>query len=275
MTAAHLEDRAVIAVSGPEARGFLQGLITNDVEKLAPGTRDLCRAADAAGQDPVRLPRRRRRRRAADRLRRATRATRCVKRLSMYRLRAKVEIEARDQLARACRTGPGGPRSAASPSPIPRLAALGHAQHRRDGRDAGPTLPGPRPITRIASTLGVPEAGDFGSDKMFALDAGSRRTARRRLRQGLLCRPGTDRAHEASRHRAQAAAGRRRRPRRPRRAAVELRAGGHDIGEIVSAYGAARLRAGAPRPAGRSGGAPRSTADGVRVTVTKQAWLFA
>ncbi|HTP76310.1 MAG TPA: hypothetical protein VMJ73_04955, partial [Rhizomicrobium sp.] len=37
MPVAQLEDRAVIAVAGPEARPFLQGLITNDVERLAPG----------------------------------------------------------------------------------------------------------------------------------------------------------------------------------------------------------------------------------------------
>ncbi len=30
-------DRAVIAVTGPEARTFLQGLITNDVEAAKPG----------------------------------------------------------------------------------------------------------------------------------------------------------------------------------------------------------------------------------------------
>ena len=37
MPVAHLEDRAVIAVTGPEARPFLQGLITNDIERLEPG----------------------------------------------------------------------------------------------------------------------------------------------------------------------------------------------------------------------------------------------
>ncbi len=31
-----LDDRAVIALTGPEAKPFLQGLITNDVERLAP-----------------------------------------------------------------------------------------------------------------------------------------------------------------------------------------------------------------------------------------------
>ncbi len=30
------EDRGVLAVSGPDARGFLQGLISNDVDKVAP-----------------------------------------------------------------------------------------------------------------------------------------------------------------------------------------------------------------------------------------------
>ena len=37
MEPCHLDDRAVISLTGPEARAFLQNLITNDVEKLAPG----------------------------------------------------------------------------------------------------------------------------------------------------------------------------------------------------------------------------------------------
>jgi len=35
--AAMLEDRGVVSVSGADATGFLQGLLTNDVEKLPPG----------------------------------------------------------------------------------------------------------------------------------------------------------------------------------------------------------------------------------------------
>jgi folate-binding protein YgfZ len=35
--AAHLDDRGVISVSGADAAGFLQGLLTNDVERLKPG----------------------------------------------------------------------------------------------------------------------------------------------------------------------------------------------------------------------------------------------
>ena len=35
--AAMLEDRGVLSVSGADATSFLQGLLTNDVERLAPG----------------------------------------------------------------------------------------------------------------------------------------------------------------------------------------------------------------------------------------------
>ena len=35
--AAHLDDRGVVSVSGADAAGFLQGLLTNDVERLDPG----------------------------------------------------------------------------------------------------------------------------------------------------------------------------------------------------------------------------------------------
>src|SRR5215472_18109162 len=34
---ARLDSRAVVALGGPDWRGFLQGLITQDVETLAPG----------------------------------------------------------------------------------------------------------------------------------------------------------------------------------------------------------------------------------------------
>jgi len=37
MEPAFLDDRAVLAISGPQARDFLQGLVTNDVTGLSPG----------------------------------------------------------------------------------------------------------------------------------------------------------------------------------------------------------------------------------------------
>ena len=36
-TAALLDDRGVVRVSGEDAASFLQGLLTNDVEQLGPG----------------------------------------------------------------------------------------------------------------------------------------------------------------------------------------------------------------------------------------------
>ena len=54
MAATTLTDRAVIRLSGEDVRGFLQGLVTSDVDGRAAG---LGRAADAAGQMPVRLHR--------------------------------------------------------------------------------------------------------------------------------------------------------------------------------------------------------------------------
>ena len=36
LTLAHLPDRATLRLAGPDARTFLQGLISNDVDLLAP-----------------------------------------------------------------------------------------------------------------------------------------------------------------------------------------------------------------------------------------------
>src|SRR5882724_10672864 len=98
MEPAFLDDRAVLAISGPEARDFLQGLVTNDVAGgLAPGTGlytallspqgkilfdffvtegDGALLLDVAkdARDPL------------------------LKKLKLYRLRTPVEIEVRSQL---------------------------------------------------------------------------------------------------------------------------------------------------------------------------------
>lgn len=92
---ARLDSRALIAVTGPDWRSFLQGLITQDVETLAPGELrfgalltpqgkllfDLFLLGQAEGCliDVA-----------------ADRREALVHRLSLYRLRAKVEITARD-----------------------------------------------------------------------------------------------------------------------------------------------------------------------------------
>src|ERR1700748_1324118 len=98
MEALHLKDRAVIALEGGEAREFLQGLITNDVAELAPG-RGLYAALltpqgkilfdflVAEGDGAMLLD-------CA-----ATMAEALLKRLTLYRLRAKIGIAIRPQLA--------------------------------------------------------------------------------------------------------------------------------------------------------------------------------
>ena len=168
MPIAHLEDRAVIAVTGPQARAFLQGLITNDVEKLEPG-KGLYAAlltpqgkilfdfflteGDGAILIDCAAP-------ARDVL---------LKRLSMYKLRAKVALEARDQLAVLAEWEGAAARSAISYDD-PRLGTLGRrafiarAEMRSDVLDA-------KVYHQHRLDLGVPEGADFGSDRIFALDA--------------------------------------------------------------------------------------------------------
>jgi tRNA-modifying protein YgfZ len=153
-----LTDRAVVALSGPEARSFLQGLVTNDIAKVTPEHPIYAALLTPQGKilfdflvseaDDVLL---------IDCCRVAREAL--VKRLTMYKLRAKVEIAARDDLA--VFTRPEDP-------PDPRLALLGR-------RGIGPRVPaeaGDDAYRSLRLGLGVPEGEDFGSDRMFAMDAG-------------------------------------------------------------------------------------------------------
>jgi len=92
---AHLDDRALVRVAGPDWRSFLQGLITQDVETIAPGEVRYGAMLTPQGKllydmflwaddDGVTLDV------AAD-----TREA-MIKRLAMYRLRAKATIEPLD-----------------------------------------------------------------------------------------------------------------------------------------------------------------------------------
>src|SRR5882757_2831841 len=98
MEPAFLDDRAVLAISGPQARDFLQGLVTNDIAGgLAPGTglytallspqgKILFDFLVTEGDGALLLDVARE---SADAL---------LKKLKMYRLRTKVEVEARGPL---------------------------------------------------------------------------------------------------------------------------------------------------------------------------------
>lgn len=260
-----LEDRAIVAVSGPDARAFLQGLITNDADALAPGKPvyaalltpqgkilfDFLIVDDGAGALLIDCwaP-------ARDAL---------VKRLAMYRLRAKVEIKPRDDLAAfASWDGASLPGMAFED---PRLPALGK-------RSIAPAGDGSGGYLAHRLSLGVPEGSDFGSDKIFALDAGLDELHAIAFDKG--CYVGQE-LTARMKHRGTA---------RKRILPVEttdksaliggtdLRAGGHSIGEVVSVYdsrGFALVRLDRLEDAA---GAPIEAA-GVMVRMTKPDWLSA
>ena len=133
-----LPDRGVLAVSGPDCRGFLQGLVSNDVEKIAADRAVYAALLTAQGKylhdfvmaasgEAIWLD--------AE----AARLADLKRRLSIYRLRAKVVIDEMPDLAVAAVFGdgvcaalnlpeqPGAARPFAEGVALvdPRLAALG------------------------------------------------------------------------------------------------------------------------------------------------------
>jgi hypothetical protein len=166
---AELTDRAVVSVSGPEARAFLQGLVTNDAEKVAPG--HACYAALLTPQGKILfdfliieddgtllLDCRREAREAL------------IKRLSLYKLRAKVEIKGRDDLAVFASWDFDLPHNQPSGYFLdPRVEGLGirwYAANSGYRINSGNSAD----FQNHRLDLCVPEGDDFGSDKMFALD---------------------------------------------------------------------------------------------------------
>lgn len=160
-----LEDRAVIAIAGPEARDFLQGLVTNDVRQvsrqnlryaalLTPQGKILCDFLISEAPDGLYLD-----------CGGAT-AAGLAKRLSIYRLRAKVQIEVRDDLAVAWSQA-GEMTANFVPDPRhPDLCARAIV--------AAATAPagiGADTFRELRLDRGIPEGADFGQDKIFALDS--------------------------------------------------------------------------------------------------------
>ncbi|HEX4635314.1 MAG TPA: hypothetical protein VH189_03980 [Rhizomicrobium sp.] len=177
MEPAFLDDRAILAISGPQARDFLQGLVTNDVlGGLAPGTGLYTALLSPQGKilfdflvtegDGALL---------LDVARDGRDAL--LKKLKMYKLRSRVEIEARDQLGIYVdlkghpdnRVVPYANRAISFADP--RLAALG-VRSIGARAEMPAKLPGPRSYHEHRLALGVPEAGDFGQEQVFALDGG-------------------------------------------------------------------------------------------------------
>jgi len=254
-----LDDRAVIALSGPDARTLLQGLITNDIDKLKPG--DALYAALLTPQGKILFDFLISEGEGAVLLDCASASAEALtRRLTMYRLRAKVEIGIRPQLAVVWGEGLDDPR----------LSSLG--QRTVMARAEVSALPSHAYIEHRLK-LGVPEGTDFGSDKMFALDAGleelhgvsfekgcyvgqeltarmkHRGTARKRLlvieSDSALPPPGTD-----------------------------VIAAGQSLGEIVSVYGTRGFALIRLDRLEQAGGAAIA-AGNVPVRLVKQSWLDA
>ena len=176
MEPAHLKDRAVIALEGGEAREFLQGLVTNDLKDLAPATGLYAALLTPQGKilfdflvtegDGALL---------LDVARDARDAL--LKKLNLYKLRSKVGIEAREQLGVYVNLA-GHPDNRAL-SYADRAVTFFDPRHEELGlRSIGAiaempaNLSGPGSYHKQRFELGVPEAGDFGFEKIFALDAG-------------------------------------------------------------------------------------------------------
>ena len=161
-----LTDRALVKVEGPDARSFLQGLLTQDVETqpagslryaalLSPQGRLLLDLFVLATPDGLVLDV------AADR------REDLVRRLTVYRLRARVSL---GPLEGRVLVLLGAREPLAGWHPDPRLPAMGLR-----GYDA-PTPPGA--VTGQLSdyvarrlSLGVPDMADFGEDSTYPIEA--------------------------------------------------------------------------------------------------------
>ncbi|MBS0274025.1 MAG: folate-binding protein YgfZ [Proteobacteria bacterium] len=260
-----LKDRAIIALSGADTRTFLQGLITNDVDAVASGkpvyaalltpqgkilfdflivddgSGNLLLDCLAPGRDAL------------------------IKRLTLYRLRAKVEIKPRDDLAAFASWD--GTLLPGITFDDPRLLALGR-------RSIAPMAGGSDGYLAHRLALGVPEGSDFGSDKTFALDAGleelhgvafgkgcyvgqeltARMKHRGTARKRILPVESTDKSALIQ--------------------GADLRADGHSIGEIASVYGSKGFTLVRLDRLEDAGAAPLDAA-GIAVRMTKPDWLSA
>ena len=168
LTHAALRSRALIAIGGPDWRSFLQGLITQDVDTMAPGEArfgalltpqgrllyDLfvVEREDGAWLDVEAIHR-----------------DAILQRLTMYRLRAKVELAASDVPVSILFPGPHGAPGAGWVRD-PRLPDLGWRGY---GATPPPGAVEADEAVREAQKLlfGVPGPADWGYDKAYPIEA--------------------------------------------------------------------------------------------------------
>jgi len=187
-----LHDRGVLGVSGPDRRGFLQGLVSNDVAKVASDRAVYAAFLTAQGKylhDFIMIE-------AGETIwldAEEARLADLKRRLSIYRLRAKVELSERADLAIAAAFGENAGAALALPDepgtarPLdggaifvdPRLAALGaRAILPRDA--VGAVLAGAGLVEtdfaaydRHRLALGIPDGSrDLVPEKSILLEAG-------------------------------------------------------------------------------------------------------
>lgn len=168
-----LPDRSVVAVSGVTARDFLQGLITNDLENMSPGAAVYAGLLTPQGKIihdflVVEI--------AADRFLidcAKDRAPDLLKRLKLYRLRAKLDLESTPFAVMAAWDSEEAPP--VPPSAIkfrdPRLAELGYRIF-AEPNALSTANAGPEEYHGHCIRLGVPVSADLPPDQVFALDVG-------------------------------------------------------------------------------------------------------
>jgi folate-binding protein YgfZ len=187
-----LDDRGILAVSGPDRRPFLQGLVSNDVDKVGPTTARYAALLTAQGKylhDFMMID-------AGESIwldAEAARRGDLKRRVSMYRLRAKVTLDERSDLAVAAVFGtdataalglpsePGAARAFGTGVAFvdPRLPALGaRAILPRDEAkalfaDAGISEAEFDGYDRLRLSLGIPDGTrDLVPEKTILLEAG-------------------------------------------------------------------------------------------------------
>lgn len=160
-----LPDRAVIRLTGEDCADFLQGLITQDIQAVAQGKAIF--AALLAPQGKILFDFFLTEKGGAYFLDcHSDSAEALVKRLTLYKLRAKVLIELEGDL-RVFAASEGVLENALIQYPDPRHSQLGFRAIKSSDGEKGDT--GSYEARRIGR--GVPEFGkDFGGDEMFLLD---------------------------------------------------------------------------------------------------------
>jgi len=163
---AHLASRAVILLGGPDWRGFLQGLITQDVVTLADGEARFAGLLTPQGRllyDLFVIGR-------DDRCLidcAAAQREALIQRLTMYRLRAKVDIAASEMKVWAS-WGVETPRPGWSADP--RLPSLGYRGYGVSADGSG-RMATEAEYRTFCLALGVPGPEDWGLDATYPIEA--------------------------------------------------------------------------------------------------------